>query len=275
MSDSIRVLVVDDEKPARQRLIALLGRHPAVDIVAACADGVETLDALASAARGGAPIDIVFLDVQMPEMDGFSVLESLSAATIEHMPVIVFVTAHDEYALRAFDARAVDYLLKPYSDERFDLALTRAIRLARNETSAALLGEIRALLDQVVGVSRAPGAEPTTRNYPDRLPVKDRGRIHLIEVSQIRWISADGVYVRIHTGTRTYLHREILGRLEATLDPRTFVRVHRSHIVNFDCVHELAYDDHGDYIVRLDDATTLRISRSYRARLEARLHGPP
>src|SRR5438045_2529624 len=240
-------------------------------MVAACAGGKEAIEVISSAARNGAPVEIIFLDVQMPEMDAFTMLESLSALSLARVPVIVFATAHDEYALRAFDARAVDYLLKPYTDERFDSALTRAIRLARTETSDALLADMRALLDEVIA-NPSRLNQPSEQRYIDRLPVKHRGRIRLIDVSQIQWISADGVYITIHTASRTYLHREILGRIESLLDPHQFLRIHRSHIVNFDFVHELAYDDHGDYIVRLDDTTALRISRTYRARLEARLN---
>jgi two-component system LytT family response regulator len=272
MSRPIRALIVDDEKPARSRLVELLRRQPAVLVTAACAGGREALDVVSAAGRSGTPIDVIFLDVQMPEMDGFAMLEALYALPHEQVPVVVFTTAYDEYALRAFDARAIDYLLKPFSDERFEIALTRAIRLARGGASEALVANMRALLGDVADASWEHRPETTLPSYLDRIAVKERGRVHLIDVSDIRWISADGVYVTIHTPGRAYLHREVLGRLEAQLDPRRFVRVHRSHLVNFDCVRELVQDVHGDFSVRLDDATTLRVSRIYRPRLEARLN---
>jgi two-component system LytT family response regulator len=271
MSRSIRVLVVDDEKPARSRLLALLERQPAVQVTPACAGGDAALEAVAAAARSGAPVDLIFLDVQMPEMDGFAMLESLYALPLAPMPVVVFATAHDEYALRAFDAHAVDYLLKPYSDERFEVALTRAIRLVQSGAANALAEQMRALLGDVARSASGSPAEPRPA-YLDRLALKERGRVRLIDVSDIRWIAAAGVYVTIHTARAAYLHREVLGGLETQLDPRRFVRIHRSHIVNFDFVRELVQDAHGDYAVMLEDSTSLKVSRMYRSRLEDRLN---
>ena len=271
MSRPLRVLIVDDEKPARGRLLALLERQPGVRVTAACAGGAEALEAVSAAAASGAPVDIVILDVQMPEMDGFAMLESLYALPLDPMPVVVFATAYDEYALRAFDAHAVDYLLKPYSDERFETALTRAIRLVRGATPDALIAQMHALLEDLGQPRDGRPTAPSCHDYLDRLALKERGRVRLINVSDIRWIAAEGVYVTIHTTRGRYLHREILGRLEARLDPRRFVRIHRSHLVNFDVVHELVQDAHGEYTVRLTDATLLKVSRMYRPRLEERL----
>lgn len=273
MTRQLRVLIVDDEKPARQRLTLLLERQPAVQITAACAGGDAAIEVVSNAARSGAPIDIIFLDVQMPEMDGFVMLESLYTLPLTPMPVIVFATAYDEYALRAFDAHAVDYLLKPYSDERFEVALTRAIRLARSGASDALVAQMQALLDDLIEAPRSgQSADLSRHDYVDRLALKDRGRVRLINVSEIRWIAAAGVYVTIHTTRESYLHREVLGGLEAQLNPRQFLRIHRSHIVNFHFVHELAQDAHGDYVVMLNDGTALKIGRMYRSRLEERLN---
>src|SRR5688572_12483461 len=142
MNRQIRVLIVDDEKPARARLTKLLERQPAAQLTAACSSGQEALDAVSTAARSGAPVDVIFLDVQMPEMDGFAMLEALYALPLDPMPIIVFATAHDAYALRAFDAHAIDYLLKPYSDERFEVAMTRAIRLVQSGASDSLLEQM-------------------------------------------------------------------------------------------------------------------------------------
>ena len=271
MSRQFRVLIVDDEKPGRERLIALLDRHPAVDVAGACSGGEAALNAASVAARSGSPIDIIFLDAQMPEMDGFAMLEALYALALDPVPVVVFATAYDEYALRAFDLHAVDYLLKPYSDERFEVAVTRAMRLARSGASHLLVERMQALLGDLVRVPEGAAAESSRRHYVDRLALKERGRVRLVDVSDVRWIAAAGVYVTIHTAQGSYLHREVLGHLEAQLDPRRFVRIHRSHIVNFAFVRELVQDAHGDYAVMLADAMPLRVSRLYRSRLEERL----
>ncbi len=146
MNRQIRVVIVDDEKPARARLITLLERQPAVQVTAACSGGQEALEVVSTAARSGTPVEVIFLDVQMPEMDGFAMLEALYSSPLDPMPVVIFATAYDEYALRAFDAHAIDYLLKPYSDERFEVALTRAIRLVRSGASDALVAKMQACL---------------------------------------------------------------------------------------------------------------------------------
>jgi two-component system LytT family response regulator len=264
MNRQIRVVIVDDEKPARARLITLLEQQPAVQVMAACSGGQQTLDAVSAAARSGAPVDIIFLDVQMPEMDGFAMLDALYSLPLHPRPVVIFATAWDEYALRAFDAHAIDYLLKPYSDERFEQALTRATRLVRSGASDALVARMQALLGDCSPASSGHG-------YVDRLALKDRNRVRLIDVSEIRWIVAAGVYVTIHTARESLLHREVLGGLEAQLDPRQFLRIHRSHMVNFHFVRELVQDAHGDYVAMLKDGTALKIGRMYRSRIEERL----
>jgi two-component system LytT family response regulator len=271
MNRKLRVVIVDDEKPARLRLTALFERHSGVEVTAVCSGGQAALDSVSSAAGSGMPVDIIFLDVQMPEMDGFTMLESLYALPLEPKPVVVFATAHDAYALRAFDAHAVDYLLKPYSDERFEVALARAMRLVRSGASDSLVEQMRGLLGDLASSIAGPNAVAPHPEYLDRLALKERGRIRLINVSDIRWIAAAGVYVTVHTAQDQYLHREILGRLEAQLDPRQFIRIHRSHIVNLDFVHELMQDAHGDYAVVVKDAPPLKVSRMYRPRLEERL----
>ncbi len=282
MNRQIRVLIIDDEKPARARLTALVERNPDVQVAASCASGETALEAVSAAAQSGMSVDIIFLDIQMPEMDGFATLEALYALPVSPMPVVVFVTAYDEYAVRAFDAQAIDYLLKPYSDERFEVALTRALRIVRSGASDSLLEQMQALLGDLARPPARPGADSPGNAYLDRLALKERGRVRLVNVSDIRWIDAAGVYVTIHTARDVYLHREILGRLEAQLDPHRFVRIHRSHIVNFDFIQELVQDAHGDYAVVLKDAAplkaaplkaaSLKVSRMYRSRLEARLN---
>jgi len=266
-----RVLIVDDEKPARARLQTLLERQPTVQVVESCAGGADALRAVEAAARAGAAIDIVFLDVQMPEMDGFAMLEALYTLPLDPMPVVVLATAHDEYALRAFEAHAVDYLLKPYSDQRFEIALTKASRLARSGATDALVTRMQALLGDLGGRAETPAS---SAGYVDRLAIKDRGRVRLIDVRDIRWIAATGVYVTIHLRQQSFLHREVLTRLELRLDPRQFVRIHRSHLVNFAAIAELRQDAHGDYAVLLSEGTALRVSRMYRPKLEERLRQP-
>ena len=266
MIRALRVLVVDDEKPARARLAALLERQPGVALAGSVDSAEAALDSISQAARSAAPVDIIFLDVQMPECDGFAMLDSLYALPLRPMPVVVFATAYDAYALRAFDAHAVDYLLKPYSDERFEIALSRAVRLVRSGDNALLADQMRALLSTL--------SQPPHQPYLDRLALKDRGHVRLIHVDDVRWIAAAGVYVTIHTAREAYLQREVLSRIEAQLDPRRFVRIHRSHIVNFDFVHELKQDAHGEFEAILKDGPPLKVSRKYRSRIEQRIHQP-
>ena len=254
----LRVLIADDEKPARKRLLDLLAGRRGVEVVAACAGGQEAVDAIGAHAPA-----VALLDIQMPEVDGFAVLDAVGAAA---MPVTVFVTAYDRYALRAFDAHAVDYLLKPFSDERFDVAWRRALRFVQSDAHRdEVVQRMAALLDAV---------RPAAPLHLDRLVLKARGRVTLLKVDEIAWIEAAGVYVKLHTPSGAPLHRESLGRLEAQLDPRRFIRIHRSTIVNLDHVAALHADAHGDYTVLLHDGTRLRLSRTYRERLQARLGQP-
>lgn len=196
------------------------------------------------------------------------------------LPAVVFVTAYDQYALRAFDAHAVDYLLKPFSDERFRLALGRAAGRARQAhraavTTGAAVHQLEALLAAVRGRPHGPAPATTGAGSPpylDRIVLKTHGRVRLLRVEEIAWITAEGVYVRLHTADRAaHLHRALLGDLEAALDPRRFVRIHRSTIVNLDVVAELHADSHGEYVVLLRDRTALKLTRTYRPALEARL----
>lgn len=264
MNPPVRVLVVDDEKPARVRLLELLKRHIDIEVTASVDCAEDALYVISSAATAGAPVDIVFVDVQMPEVDGFSMLDSLYALPVPSLPLIIFSTAYDTYAVRAFDAHAIDYLLKPYSDQRFETALSRAVRMVRAGQPGLLTEQLRGLLSAL--------APPPSRNYLDRLALKERGRVRLISVTDVRWISAAGVYVTINTVREAYLHRDVLGRLEGQLDPRQFIRVHRSHIVNFDFVKELVQDAHGELEVILDNAPPLKVSRMYRGRIEQRIN---
>jgi two-component system, LytTR family, response regulator len=271
---TIRALIVDDEKPGRERLRRLLTRDNRVVLSGCCAGGAEALEALRAGARDGAPVHVMFLDVQMPELDGFGVLSALvHDAPPLAMPEVIFVTAHDEYALRAFDAHAIDYLLKPFSDERFQAALDRALRHVRGGHADAVMSQMQALLDGSSG--RQPGTVPLpvpSKPVLDRIVVRGSDRVRLLPVEQIIWIEADGMYVKLHTRDgASHLHRALLGSLDRVLDARRFVRIHRSAIVNIDVVAELRQDAHGDYVAVLRDQTEIRVGRRFRARLQARL----
>jgi two-component system LytT family response regulator len=271
MTTTVRVLVVDDEKPARERLRRLLERDPRVEVVGCCVAGAEALQIVQEATRAGAPVQLLFLDVQMPELDGFGVIAALDP---QAMPAVVFVTAHDEYAIRAFDAHAIDYLLKPFSDERFEAALDRALRHLRAGHAQVLLSQLQALLGPlgVTATAAANSGAATTTTTLDRIVLKGTDRVRLLPVQQITWIEAAGMYVRLHLRDGSvHLHRSLLGDLDAALDQRRFVRVHRSAIVNIDVIEELQQDPHGDYTVVLKDRTEVRLGRRYRARLQDRL----
>jgi two-component system LytT family response regulator len=266
-----RVVIADDEKPACDRLRCLLERDTRVEIVRCCASGAEALGVVGSEEASGRPVHLLFLDVQMPEMDGFGVVSDLlHSRAADGLPLIVFVTAYDDYALRAFDSHAIDYLLKPFSDERFEAALDRAIRFVKAGDAQALISQMRAMLDRPgqAGNEGPASARPTL----DRIVVKGSQRVRILPVEQIVWIEAEGVYVNLHTRDGgVHLHRELLGTLDSALDPRQFVRVHRSAIVNIDAVHELRQDPHGNLIAVLRGGAEVRVGRHFRSRLEARL----
>jgi two-component system LytT family response regulator len=259
----IRVVVADDEKPARERLRRMLERDSRVEIVACCGSGAETLRVIHDAEKSLHPVHILLLDVQMPEMNGFEVVAKLMI-----VPLIVFVTAYDEYALRAFESHAIDYLLKPFSDERFEAAMDRAIRFARTGDVETLMSQMRTMMRAMLN-SAAPAP---VRHALDRIVVKGSQRVRILPVDQIVWIEAEGVYVNLHTRDGgVHLHRELLGTLDQALDPRAFVRIHRSAIVNIDAVHELRYDEHGNLVAILRGGAEVRVGRHFRARLQERL----
>ncbi|HEX9950171.1 MAG TPA: LytTR family DNA-binding domain-containing protein [Rubricoccaceae bacterium] len=260
------VLVVDDEALGRERLRRLLEAHADVTSVHLAADGQQAAEAIRSN-----PPDLVFLDVQMPHLDGFGVVEAVGPAA---MPLVVFVTAYDAYALRAFEAHALDYLLKPFDDDRFERALDRA-RDRLRERRASSLGEALAGL---VGTVRGDALDPAVPDPPvtgagtlDRFPVRSGGRVVLVPAVSVDWIESDGPYALLHVGSRTHAVRVSMRELEDRLDARRFIRVHRSAIVHLDRVRELRDMGRGEYQVVLHDGTELRLSRSRRAHLERRL----
>ncbi|HKP10909.1 MAG TPA: LytTR family DNA-binding domain-containing protein [Blastocatellia bacterium] len=247
-ASAIRTLIVDDEPLARRRIRRMLARHPDVEVIGECANGREAIAAIQGQRPG-----LVFLDVQMPEVDGFAALASVGAG---EMPLIIFVTAYDQYALRAFEVHALDYLLKPFDRRRFDVALQQArARLAsgRDDMSRraiALLEELRA-----------------QQSHIERMVIKAGGRAFFLKTDEIDWVEAEGKYVRLHVGKESYLVREAISQIEAQLDPKRFLRIHRSTIVNLDRVRELQPWFHNDYRVILRDGTELTLSRSCRKRL--------
>lgn len=266
-TEQIRALVVDDEGPARQRLLELLERRAEVTVVGECAGGVAAVRLI----REARP-ELLFLDVQMPGLGGFEVVEQVG---VEHLPVTVFVTAFDQYALRAFEASALDYLLKPYSDERFDLCLARALAHVRTQRREELSARLLSLLGHA-GEPGTPAAaaatpQPHAARHLERLLIKTGGRVLFLPASDVDWIEAAGVYVQLHAGGRKYLHRASLAELESQLDPEQFIRIHRSSVVNISSVKELQPHSHGDYVAILKDGTRLKLSRSYRQKFEARL----
>jgi two-component system, LytTR family, response regulator len=233
----IRTLVVDDEPLARSSLTVLLRLDPEIEIVSECGSGMEALAEI----RSKKP-DLVFLDVQMPECDGFNVLELLGR---DLPPAVVFVTAYDQYALRAFEAGALDYLLKPFDNARFDRALGRA-------------------KERIVHGKDLP-------RKMERLAIKSVGQIWFLKISEIDWIEAADYYACLHAGTRTHLLRRSMSELHEELDHAVFCRIHRSTIVNLDRVRGLELNEDGEYEVLLDNGTRLRLSRRYRKQLRSRL----
>jgi two-component system LytT family response regulator len=249
----IRTLIVDDEPLARRNIWLLLNGDPDIEIVADVASGREALDVI----KESAP-DLMFLDIQMPEMSGFEMLANIGNAPI---PVTVFVTAFDQFALNAFEVHAVDYLLKPFSDERFEKALRQAKCQVENLDVGKLGHSLFSLLADYQS-TQSGGTQPTPKLK--RIMVKSAGRIQFLNTEDIDWIGADDYYVQIHIGKKSYLIRETISDLERQLDPNMFVRVHRSSIVNITRIKELHPHFNGDFMVVLNDGTELKLSRSRR-----------
>ena len=232
----IRTMVVDDEPLARTNLTVLLRRDPQIAIVGECGSGVTAPDEI----RRANP-DLLFLDIQMPECDGFDVLALLG----RHVPpAVVFVTAYDQYALRAFEAGALDYLLKPFDTARFERALDRAKQ-------------------KIAGGSGSPKLQ--------RLVIKSAGEVAFVNLSEIDWIEAADYYAALHVGAKTHLLRRSMAELEQDLDPEIFCRIHRSTIVNLKRVQGLKLDEDGDYRAKIQDGTELRLSRRYRKHVQSRM----
>lgn len=246
---TVRTLVADDEPLARKRLARLLEREPGVELVASCGSGPETV----AAVQRHTP-DLLFLDVQMPGLDGFGVLEALGPSTPR---AVIFVTAFDTYAIQAFEASALDYLLKPFDAERLHRAFQRAELRLRQTDAEGAPAQLLQLLD---GLNRQ-------RVTAERLAIRADGRVYFVRVPDIDWIETAGNYVRLHTGKTTHLLRESLASLEGRLDAGRFLRIHRTTIANLERLKELQPWFSGEFIAILQDGTKLKVSRGYRDRV--------
>lgn len=249
----IRVLLVDDEPLAREMIREMLVDDPEVEIVGECVNGREAVESI----QEHNP-DLIFLDVQMPEIGGFEVLEALKSVKVPH---VIFVTAYDQYAVRAFEVHALDYLLKPFDRERFESAWRRA----KSHILAARNGEVD---QRILAILEELKAGP---KYLERLVIKSGGRVFFLDTDDIDWIEAEGNYVSVHTGKKSHLLRETISSLESQLDPKQFLRIHRSSIVKIDRIKELQPWFHGEYRVLLQDGTQLTLSRNYRENLQEAL----
>jgi len=248
----VRAVIADDEVLARLKLRQLLRDEADVEIVGECATAAETIQAVNSTGP-----DLLFLDIRMPDMDGFDVVGALSSRRSVVLPHIIFTTAYDQYAVRAFEIHAIDYLLKPFTTER----LRSAVQRVRDRMAAS---EVR---------GNGTGAESSGHEYTTRLVFKSRGRILFLSVDDIRWIEAEENYVRICTGAESHLLRETIGHMEARLNPQMFLRVHRSAIVNMRYVKEVKSENDGDATVMLVSGEKIAMSRSYRSRVQRLIHG--
>ncbi|MBU8898403.1 DNA-binding response regulator [Corallococcus sp. H22C18031201] len=259
----LRVLLVDDEPLARKGLRQALARHPDAEVCGECRDGREAVEAI----RALRP-HLVLLDVQMPELDGFGVLREVGP---EHMPAVIFVTAFDAFAVRAFEVHAVDYLVKPFADERFDAALARARQWLRVGEAAELGRKLASLLAETPAAPTVTPAPPRQLESPERLLVRVGTRSVLVAVVDIEWIEADDYCVTLHAGDKSHVLRESLSALESRLDPERFVRIHRSALVNLERIREVHRPSPTEQVVVLDSGQRLPVSRSRREHLERRL----
>jgi two-component system LytT family response regulator len=264
MTRPLRVLVVDDEPLARSGIADLVTRDDELEVVGQCGDGRAAVEAI----RTLAP-DLVLLDIQMPEMDGFEVIQQVGP---ERMPAVIFITAYDQFAVRAFEVHALDYLLKPFDDERFAAAMARTKRALRDNEVGQLSQRLLGLLETAAGGNKpsASGiALGPAQPYLSRLVVKTAGRVIFVRVDEIDWIEAADYYVRLHVARKSHLLRETMSALEEQLDPARFFRVHRSAIVNLDRLVEIQPYFHGEHVLVLQDGSKLKLSRSRKEKLEA------
>jgi two-component system LytT family response regulator len=246
----VRVLIVDDEPLAREKIRRMVEDDPEMEVIGECVNGREAVTAVQSLLP-----DLMLLDVEMPAFDGFAVLEALKSS---HLPLVIFITAFDHYAVRAFKVHALDYLLKPFDRERFVAAIEHAKAHLRQARTEHLNQRLLDLLKQM----------ETGSKHLERIFIKTDGRVFFLQTADIDWIEAEGNYVKLHTASKPYLLRESISSLEAQLDPKGFARIHRSTIVNLCRIKELQSWSHGEYRVILHDGTKLMLSRNYRDALQ-------
>lgn len=252
---AVRVVVADDERLARQKVRLLLESEPNVTVVAECQDGRQTVSAINCFHP-----DLLLLDIQMPDLDGFQVLSEISA---HEMPVVIFTSAYDQYAIRAFEAHALDYLLKPFDQGR----LHQAIERARHELLKSENREMASRIKELLSHLRA-GTVPAQADAPNRLVIRAKGRVIFLDLEDIDWVEAAANYVRLNVGKESYLLRETIARTSERLNPAQFIRIHRSTIVNVHKIKELIPVNSGEYIVVLKNGKELSCSRGYRALLQ-------
>ncbi|MGA9977545.1 MAG: LytTR family DNA-binding domain-containing protein [Candidatus Sulfotelmatobacter sp.] len=250
----VRTVIADDERLARQKLLILLESEPQVKVVAECQDGRQAVSAIRSLRP-----DMLLLDIQMPDLDGFQVLSEISQ---EEMPVVIFTSAYDQYAIRAFEANALDYLLKPFDQERLHQAVERARSELRKQRDHEITHRILNLLSQVRSIT------PPAPEVESRLVIKANGRVVFLDLDNIEWVEAAANYVRLNVGKESYLFRETISRISERLDANHFVRIHRSTIVNIRKIKELIPVNSGEYVVVLKSGRELSCSRGYRGALQ-------
>lgn len=251
---AIRTIIADDERLARRKLRILLGSEPQVEVVAECPNGRQTVSAI----RSFRP-DILLLDIQMPDLNGFEVLSEISS---DEMPQVIFTSAYDQYAIRAFEAHALDYLLKPFDQDRLHAAIERASLEIRKSRDQEFTNRVLELLSTVKSQKKP------TPEFEDRLAIRTNGRVVFLNLDEIHWVEAAANYVRLNTAKDSYLFRETISRISDRLNPADFVRIHRSMIVNVRRIKELIPVNSGEYVVILNSGKELSCSRGYRANLQ-------
>jgi len=261
----LKTIIVDDESLARRGLSIRLQHIPQVDVVAECRDGFEAIDAIIRHSP-----DLIFLDIQMPGMSGFDVIKQLQT---DNMPLVIFVTAYDEYAVDAFKVHAIDYVLKPIDDDRLHEAIERAVDHREQEDNSRTKEKLVEMVMSMTGASAssieqmAEDAQPI-KSWPEKLTIKDGSEIQFIKVAQIQWVDAAGDYMCVHAEGKTHIMRITMKQLEAMLNPAVFLRIHRSTIVNADIIKSAQTLNNGEYMLTLEGGSQLKVSRSYRDKVK-------
>lgn len=274
MSEIIRTIVVDDEPLARRGLLVRLAQFEHIEVIAECANGRDALDVIVAQKP-----DLVFLDIQMPGLNGFDVLRKVSQG-VEQMPVVVFVTAYDQYAIRAFEVRALDYLLKPVDEDRLAQALERISQALTEQREKQQQSKLVDLVAEMTGEDcedilkrLAEGQSLTSDHYPEHIAIKESGEITRVAISAIEWVDAAGDYMCIHAGNETHILRRTMKELEKELNPKNFQRIHRSAIVNINQVEKLCSRQNGEYHLILQNGAELKVSRSYKDKIKQLILG--